>query len=144
MVHVPYRIDGTARADLIAGQVQVMFANLLTVIGHVRDGHVRALAVTTAARSPALPELPTMAETVPGFESSAWFGVGAPKATPAAVIAILNKEINACLAEPGLLARLAELGNTPLLFSPGEFGTFIVAETDKWTKVVKFSGARVN
>lgn len=115
MVHVPYRSDISGLADLMAGQVHVMFANLFIVTGHIRDGRLRALAVTTTARSPALPELPTVAETVPDYEASAWFGVGAPKATPADVIAILNKEINACLAEPRLTARLAELGNTPLV-----------------------------
>ena len=144
MVHIPYRNDGAARADLMAGQVQVMFANLLTVIEHIREGRLRALAVTTAARSQALPDLPTVADTLPGYEASAWFGVGAPKATPADVIAILNKEINACLTEPGLTSRLAALGNVPMVFSPGEFGAFIVAETEKWGKVVKFSGAKLD
>ena len=144
MVHVPYRNDGTARADLMSGQAQVMFANIFIVIGLIRDGQLRALAVTTEKRLPTMPELPTVAETVPGFEASAWFGVGAPKGTPADAIAILNKEINACLAEPGLKARLAELGNIPLVFSPAEFGAYIAAETEKWGKVVKFSGAKID
>jgi tripartite-type tricarboxylate transporter receptor subunit TctC len=144
MVHVPYRSDAPALSDLVAGQAQVMFANLFSSIGHIRSGTLRALAVTTSVRSAALPEIPTMADVVPGYEASAWFGVGAPKATPAEVIAILNKEINACLADPGLTARLAELGNTPMPLSPSEFGAFIVAETDKWAKVVKFSGAKID
>jgi tripartite-type tricarboxylate transporter receptor subunit TctC len=144
MVHVPYRSDGPALADLVAGQVQVMFANIFSVIGHVRDGRVRALAVTTATRSSALPDIPTVTDTVPGYEASAWFGVGAPKATPGDVIAILNKEINACLADPGMVARFADLGTTPMQFSPGEFGAFIAAETEKWAKVVRFSGAKVD
>jgi tripartite-type tricarboxylate transporter receptor subunit TctC len=144
MLHVPYRNDGTARADLMSGQAQVMFANIFIVIGLIRDGQLRALAVTTEKRLPTMPELPTVAETVPGFEASAWFGVGAPKATPADVIARLNKEINACLAEPGLAARLAELGNIPLVFSPDEFAVFIAAETEKWGKVVKFCGAKMD
>jgi tripartite-type tricarboxylate transporter receptor subunit TctC len=144
MVHVPYRSDGPALADLVAGQVQIIFANLFSAIGHIRGGRLRALAVTTAKRSPALPELPTVADTVPGYEASAWFGVGAPKSTPADVIAILNKEINAGLADPGMMARLADLGTTSMLFSPAEFGAFMVAETEKWGKVVEFCGAKVD
>jgi tripartite-type tricarboxylate transporter receptor subunit TctC len=144
LVHVPYRSDGPAYADLVAGQIQVMFANIFSVMGHVREGRLRPLAVTGATPSPALPDLPTVAATVPGYEASAWFGVGAPKATPADVIAILNKAINASLAEPTMMARFADLGTVPLLYSPTEFGEVIVAETEKWGKVVKFSGAKVD
>lgn len=143
MVHVPYRGDAPALADLASGQVQLMFVHLFSSGVHIRAGRIRALAVTTATRSTALPDVPTVTETVPGFEASGWFGVGAPKATPAEVIAILNKEINACLADPKLIARLADLGNAPLLFNPSEFGKFVEAETEKWAKVVKFSGAKV-
>jgi tripartite-type tricarboxylate transporter receptor subunit TctC len=144
LVHVPYRSDAPALGDLIGGQVQVMFANLFSSIGHIRADRLRALAVTTATRSSVLPEISTVADFVPGYEVSGWFGVGAPKATPTEVIAILNKEINACLADPGLTARLAELGSAPMPFSPGEFGALMVAEAEKWAKVVKYSGAKLD
>ena len=144
MVHVPYRGDGPALSDLVGGQVQVMFGNLISAIEHIRAGRLRALAVTTAARSAALPDIPTVADTVPGYEASAWFGLGVPRATPAEVIAKLNKEINASLADPKLRGRMAELGGVPMPLSPGEFDAFIAAETDKWAKVVRLSGAKLN
>ena len=144
MVHVPYRGDGPALIDLVAGQVQVMFGNLISAMEHIRAGRLRALAVTTAMPSPALPDVPTVAATVPGYEASAWFGLGAPRATPAEVIAKLNKEINASLADPKLAARLAELGGAPMPLSPQAFDAFIAAETEKWGKVVRMSGAKAN
>ena len=144
MVHVPYRGDGPALIDLVAGQVQVMFGNLISAMEHIRAGRLRALAVTTAMPSPALPDVPTVAATVPGYEASAWFGLGAPRATPAEVIAKLNKEINASLADPKLAARLAELGGAPMPLSQQAFDAFIAAETEKWGKVVRMSGAKAN
>ena len=144
MVHVPYRGDGPALIDLVAGQVQVMFGNLISAMEHIRAGRLRALAVTTAMPSPALPDVPTVAATVPGYEASAWFGLGAPRATPAEVIAKLNKEINASLADPKLSARLAELGGAPMPLSQQAFDAFIAAETEKWGKVVQMSGAKAN
>jgi len=141
--HIPYRGEGPALADLVAGQVQVMFPNLPSAIGHIRGGALRALAVTGASRSPALPDLPTVADTLPGFESTAWFGLSAPKQTPAAVIARLNREISASLADPKLAARIADLGATPMPLSPGEFDAFVAAETEKWAKVVRFAGAKI-
>ena len=144
MVHVPYRGDGPALIDLVAGQVQVMFGNLISAMEHIRAGRLRALAVTTAMPSPALPDVPTVAATVPGYEASAWFGLGAPRATPAEVIAKLNKEINASLADPKLSARLAELGGAPMPLSQQAFDAFIAAETEKWGKVVRMSGAKAN
>jgi tripartite-type tricarboxylate transporter receptor subunit TctC len=142
LVHVPYRGEGLA--DLMAGEVQVMFANLPAAIGFIRDGRLRALAVTTAMRWPALPEVPPLGDAVRGYEVSGWFGLGAPKATPAAVITKLNNETNASLADPALVARLAELGAAPMVLTPSEFDAFVVAETDKWAKVVKFSGAKID
>jgi len=144
MVHVPYRGDGPALIDLMAGQVHVMFGNLISAMEHIRSGRLRALAVTTAAPSPALPDVPTVAATVPGYEASAWFGLGAPRATPAEVIARLNKEINASLADARLRARLAELGGAAMPLSPQAFDAFIAAETEKWGKVVRMSGAKAN
>jgi len=144
MVHVPYRGDGPALTDLVAGQVHVMFGNLISAIEHIRGGRLRALAVTTATPSPALPDVPTVAATVPGYEASAWFGLGAPRATPADVVARINKEINASLADPKLAARLAELGGAPMPLSPQAFDAFIAAETEKWGKVVRMSGAKAN
>jgi tripartite-type tricarboxylate transporter receptor subunit TctC len=143
MLHVPYRGAGPALTDLLAGNADVLFDNLPSSIGHVRSGALRALAVTTAERSPALPDVPTVAETVPGYEASAWFGVGAPKHTPAEVIARLNKEINGVLNDPAMVKRLADLGGTPLRLSAPEFGKLIADETEKWRKVVEFSGAKI-
>src|SRR6202043_1275191 len=121
---------------------QVMFDNMPSIIGHIRGGALRALAVTTAARSPELPDVPTVAETVPGYEASALFGMGAPKKTPPEIIAKLNREINAVLAEPAIKQRLIELGGEPLVGSPDAFGALIAAETEKWEKGVKFSETR--
>ncbi len=143
MTHIPYKGAGPALTDLVGNHVQVMFDNLPSSIGHIKGGDLRALAVTTTDRSPALPGVPSLSETIPGYEASAWFGVGAPKGTPANVIAVLNREINAGLADAQLKARLAELGGTPLVGTPEEFGKLIAAETKKWAKVVKFSGAKV-
>ncbi len=142
MVHVPYRGAAAAVADLIGGQVQVVFDNLPGSIEYIRAGRLRPLAVTTAVRSPALPDVPTVAEFVPGYEASAWFGIGAPGATPAEIIDRLNREINAGLADPKLRSRLVDLGGTVAAATPAEFGRFMADETAKWAKVVKFSGAK--
>jgi tripartite-type tricarboxylate transporter receptor subunit TctC len=142
MVHVPYRGGGAALADLIGGQVQVMFDNLPTSIETIRAGKLRPLAVTTSIRSDVLPDVPTVAEFVTGYEASTMLGVGAPKNTPPEIIDKLNKEINAALADPKIKARLAELGAPVLAGSPADFGKLIVEETEKWAKVVKFSGAK--
>jgi tripartite-type tricarboxylate transporter receptor subunit TctC len=137
MVHVPYRSAGPALTDLLGGQVQVMFPSTVSSIEYVRAGRLRALAVTTATRSETLPDLPTVGEFVPGYEASTWFGVGAPKATPAEIVEKLNKEINAGLADPKIKARLADLGGGPLALSPAEFGKLIAEETEKWGKVIR-------
>jgi len=137
MVHVPYRGAAPALADLLAGQVQVGFTTIGAVIEHIRTGKLRALAVTTATRSEALPDLPTVGEFVRGYETSNWFGVGAPKATPAEIVDKLNKEINAALADPKMQARLADFGGTPLIVSPADFGKLIADETEKWAKVIR-------
>jgi tripartite-type tricarboxylate transporter receptor subunit TctC len=142
MVHVPYRGAPPAMADLLGGQVQVMFDTLLGSVGHIRAGKVRALAVTTATRSDALPDIPTVGDFVPGYEASAFFGVGVAKNTPAEIVDKLNKEINAGLADPRIKARLADLGGMALAGSPADFGKLIADETEKWGKVVKFSGAK--
>jgi tripartite-type tricarboxylate transporter receptor subunit TctC len=142
MLHVPYRGGAPALIDLLAGEVQVMFDTIPQAIEYIRDSKLRALAVTTATRSPALPDVPSMSDFVPGFEAGSWWGVAAPKSTPAEVIERLNKAFNAALADPKVRTRLAELGTTPLELSPGEFGTFVEAETEKWAKVIKFSGAK--
>ena len=143
MQHVPYRGSAPAMTDLIAGQVQVIFDNMPSVLQHIKAGKLRALAVTTAERSPELPDAPTVAETVKDYEASAWFGMGAPKNTPKEIIATLNKAINEILAEPAMKTRLAELGGVPIVATPEEFGKIIQDETTKWEKVVKFAGARV-
>jgi tripartite-type tricarboxylate transporter receptor subunit TctC len=142
MVHVPYRGAGPAIADLVAGHAQVMFDNLPSSIGHIRSGNLRALAVTTEKRSDALPGIPTVAEFVPGYEASAFFGISAPKAMPPAIIKRLNDAINAALADPNIKARIADLGGTALPGSPSDFGKLVADETEKWAKVVKFSGAK--
>jgi tripartite-type tricarboxylate transporter receptor subunit TctC len=143
LVHVPYRGSGPALIDLLAGQVQVSFPSMTSSIEYVRTGKLRALAVTTATRSEALPDIPTVGEFVPGYEASAWYGIGAPRNTPVEVIDKLNKEINAGLADPKIKARLADLGNAPLALSPADFGKLIAEETEKWAKVVKFAGAKI-
>jgi len=137
LVHVPYRGAGPALVDLLGGQVQVSFSTMSSSIEYVRAGKLRALAVTTATRSPVLPDIPTVNEFVPGYESSFWTGIGAPKNTPAEIVDKLNKEINAALADPKMKARLAELGATALPGSPTEFGKLIADETEKWGKVVR-------
>src|SRR5215470_13911574 len=142
LAHVPYRGAGPALVDLLGGQVQVMFATMSSSIEYVRAGKLRALAVTTTTRSPVLPDIPTVAEFVPGYEFSFWTGIGAPRNTPAEIVDKLNTEINAALADPKLRARLADLGGTPLPGSPAQFGKLIVDETEKWGKVIKFAGIK--
>jgi tripartite-type tricarboxylate transporter receptor subunit TctC len=142
MVHVPYRGAVPALTDLISGQVQVMFDNMASSLGHIRAGKLRPLAVTTATRSEALPDIPTVGDFVPGFEASAQFGIGAPRNTPTEIVERVNKEINAGLADPKIKARLADLGGAVLGGSPADFARLIAEETEKWGKVVKFSGAR--
>jgi len=137
MVHVPYRGGAPALADLIAGQVQVLFIGPIEVIEQIRDGRLRALAVTTVRHSAALPDLPTVGDFVAGYESSGWFGIGAPKNTPVEVIGKLNSKINTALADPKIKARLADLGATPLPGSPADFGKLIAEETEKWGKVIR-------
>ena len=143
MTHVPYKGAGPAFPDLIGGQVHVMFDNMPSSIEFIRSGKLRALGVTTAKRSAQLPNVPTIAETVPGYEASAWFGMGAPKGTPADIVAKLNREINDALADPKMKARLAELGGTSIAGTPADFWKIHTYETEKWAKVVKSSGAKV-
>jgi tripartite-type tricarboxylate transporter receptor subunit TctC len=144
MVHVPYRGNAPALTDLIAGQVQMMFADAPSSIEHVKAGKLRALAVTTAERSEFLPEMPTVSEFLPGFEASNWFGVAAPRNTPPEIIDKLNKEINITLAEPGIKARLADLGAAPLVGSPTDFGRFVATEAEKWSKVIRAANIKVD
>jgi tripartite-type tricarboxylate transporter receptor subunit TctC len=144
IVHVPYRGGAQALTDLLGGQVQVMFDNIPTSLEHIRAGRLRPLAVTTAERLRELPDVPTMAEYVPGYEASAWYGIGVPKGTPTAIVDLLNREINAGLANANLKARFVDLGAEALLGSPATFGKFLAEETEKWGKVVKFSGAKAD
>lgn len=144
MVHVPYRGNAPALTDLIAGQVQMMLADAPSSIEHIKAGKLRALAVTTSARSEILPDVPTVSEFLPGFEAGNWFGIAAPKNTPPEIIDKLNKEINAALADPTVKARLAVLGAAPFAGSPAEFGKFIAAEAEKWTKVIRTVGIKAN
>jgi tripartite-type tricarboxylate transporter receptor subunit TctC len=137
MVHVPYRGQGPALTDLLGGQVQVLFATTPGTTEYVRTGKLRALAVTTAARAEVLPDLPVVADFLPGYEASQWYGIGAPKNTPAEIVDRLNKEINAALADPKMKARFADIGGEALTGSPAEFGKLIAAETEKWGKVVR-------
>jgi len=142
MLHVPYKGAGPALTDLIGGQVQVLFDNLSSSIEHIRAGRLRALAVTTVTRSKALPDVPTVSEFVPGYEVSAWQGIGAPKDTPAEIIMKLNDSINTALNDHKLRARIADLGGTELIGSPSDFRRLTEEETVKWARVVKFSGAK--
>jgi tripartite-type tricarboxylate transporter receptor subunit TctC len=142
MVHVPYRGAGPALTDLLGGQVQVTFDAIISSIEHIRAGKLRPLAVTTSTRSEVLPDVPTVSDFVPGYEASNWFGLGAPRDTPPEIVHRLNKEINAGLADSKLKARLADLGGTPIPGPPSDFGKLIGDETEKWAKVIKFSGAK--
>jgi tripartite-type tricarboxylate transporter receptor subunit TctC len=142
MIHVPYRGAGPALVDLLSGQVQVMFPTMPASIEYVRAGKLRALAVTTATRSDALPDIPTVAEFVPGYEASQWYGVGVPKDTPTEIVDKLNKEINAGLADAKMKSRLADLGGTVLAGSPADFGKLIADETEKWAKVIRAAGIK--
>jgi tripartite-type tricarboxylate transporter receptor subunit TctC len=142
MVHVPYRGGGPALTDLLGGQVQVYFASIASSVEYIRAGRLRALAVTAATRSEALPDIPTMSEFVPGYEASAFYGLGAPKNLPAEITDKLNKEINAGLAHNKLKARLADLGIVPSSMTPSDFGKLVANETEKWRKVVTFAGIK--
>jgi tripartite-type tricarboxylate transporter receptor subunit TctC len=142
LTNVSYRGDGPAMADLIAGQVPVAFATLLASISHIRAGQLRPLAVTTAQRSDALPDLPTISEFVPGYETSSWFGIAGPRGMPADIVATLNRETNAGLADAGIRARLADMGCMPLHGSAADFGKLIADETTKWTKVIRDAGIK--
>jgi tripartite-type tricarboxylate transporter receptor subunit TctC len=143
MVHVPYPSAPPALADLIAGHLQVMFDPIATSIESIRDGKLRPLAVTTSVRSATLPDIPTVSDFLPGYESSAWFGFGTPTGTPVDIVLTLNREINLGLVDPTVRARLADLGVTVVAGSPGDFGKFIADETEKWGKIVKFAGIKV-
>jgi len=143
MVHVPYRGSAPALTDLLGGQVQVMFDNMPSSVGHIKAGSLRPLAVTTETRNEQLPDVPTVGETVPGYEASAWFGIGVPKGTPREIIDKLNKAVQEAFEDPKVKARLSELGGTTLRGTPEDFGNIIAAETEKWKKVVEFSGATV-
>ena len=143
MAHVPYRGAGPALTDLLGGQVQVMIASTAASMSYITSGKLRALAVTTSARLEVLPDIPTVAEFVPGYEASGWFGIGAPRSTPAEIVDKLNKEINAALADPKIKARLADLGGIPLSMTPADFGKFIADETEKWGKVVRAANIKV-
>jgi tripartite-type tricarboxylate transporter receptor subunit TctC len=142
MVHVPYHGSAPELTDLIAGQVQVVFEPIQSTVGYIKSGMLRPLAVTTASRADALPNLPTVGEFVPGFEARTWQGLGAPKGTPAAITAMLNREVDAALTDPRLKARFADLGIIPMPMTPAECQKFITAETEKWAKVIRFAGIK--
>jgi tripartite-type tricarboxylate transporter receptor subunit TctC len=142
MVHVPYRADPLAIAELLGGQVQVYFGTMPSSIEHIRAGKLRALAVTTATRSAALPDTPTVGDFLPGYEASGWNGIVAPKNTPPDIVEKLNKEINAALIDPSMKARMTDLGSTALVGSPAEYGKLIAEDTEKWAKVIKFAGIK--
>ena len=143
MQHVPYRSGGAALTDLLGGQVQVTFKSTSSSIEYVRTGKLRALAVTTSTRSEALPDIPTVSEFVPGYEASSWYGIGAPKTTPAEIVNKLNKEINAGLADPKIKTRFADLGGMALSGSPADFGKLIADETEKWGKVIRAANIKL-
>ncbi|HET9175864.1 MAG TPA: tripartite tricarboxylate transporter substrate binding protein [Pseudolabrys sp.] len=144
MTHVPYKGSAPMLTDLLGGQVQVTFDNLPSSINHIKNGKLRALAVTTTTRAEELPDVPTVAETVPGFEASAFFGFGVPKGTPKEVIDLLNKEVNLAMKDPGVLAKLKQLGGTPIPGSPTDFGKVVADETAKWEKVVRAADLSIN
>jgi tripartite-type tricarboxylate transporter receptor subunit TctC len=144
MVHVPYRGAGPALVDVIAGQCQIIFDLLPSSIGYIRAGSLRALAVTTATRSDALPDVPVVADFVPGYEASAWIGIGAPKGTPLAIVDQLNVAINAGLADPAMKAHFADLGGAAVSGTPADFAKFIADETEKWGRVIKFADIKAN
>ena len=139
MVHVPYRGSVPALTDLMSGQVQVMFDNLPSSIEHIRAGRIRALAVTPATRSQALPDVPTIGESVPGYLGGGWSGIGAPAGTSAEIIDLLNREVNAALADPKIKGRFENLGSPVLIMSPEQFRSLIAEETERWAKVIKFA-----
>jgi tripartite-type tricarboxylate transporter receptor subunit TctC len=143
LVHVPYRGGGPGLTDLLGGQVQLMFVSTVSSIEYIKTGRLRGLAVTTATRSDELPDIPTVGEFVPGYEASTWFGVGAPKSTPAEIVDKLNKEVNAALDDPKIKARLADLGGVALPQSPAEFGKLIADETEKWAKVIRAANIKL-
>jgi tripartite-type tricarboxylate transporter receptor subunit TctC len=142
LIHVPYRGNAPALTDLMAGQIEVLFPSLGSSIEYVKTGKLRALAVTGDTRSDALPDVPTVAETLPGYQAASFYGIGAPRNTPAEIVEVLNKGVNAGLVDPKLNARLADLGYVPLLGSPAAFGKLIADETEKWGKVIKFAGIK--
>ena len=142
MTHIPYRGEGPALADVLGGQVQLIFGTAPASVEQIRAGRLRALAVTTAARSDALPDIPTLSEFLPGYEASSWYGIGAPRSTPAEIVEKLNRQINAALVDSKLKARLAELGGMMLPGTPADFANLIAEETERWAKVVKFAGIK--
>jgi len=142
MVHVPYRGEPPAITDILAGHAQVMFGNVTASIAHIQSGALRALAVTTAAPSNALPNVPTVGDTVPGYEATGWFGVGVPRNTSRQIVELLNREINVGLADRETRARYVELGSTPLPLTPADFGSHVASETEKWAKIVRASGTK--
>jgi tripartite-type tricarboxylate transporter receptor subunit TctC len=142
LVHVPYRGSAPALTDMISGQVQVMFDVMTSSLPHIRSGALRALAMAGKNRFEALPDLPTVGDTVPGYAANSWCGVGVPKGTPTEIIEKLNREINAGLASPAVIAQLAKVATTPIIFTPAEFGTYMAAEVEKWGKVVKAAGVK--
>jgi tripartite-type tricarboxylate transporter receptor subunit TctC len=144
MAHIPYKGAGPALIDLISGKVDVLFDNLPSSINHIKAGKLRALAVTTTYPEPTLPGIPTVAETVPGYEATAWFGIGMPKGTPREVIEKVNAEVNRALADPGMQKKLADLGGKPIPGTPEDFGRVMAEETARWEKVVKVSGAKAD
>jgi len=144
IVHVPYRGEVEAQADLLSGRAQVIFNPIISAIGAIKGGTLRALAVTTAKRVDLLPDVPTIAESVPGYEVEGWLGVGAPSATPPDIIDKLNREINAGIDDPGVRKRLVDLGNVPTKMSPAEYGKLIAEENEKWAKVIKFAGIKLD
>jgi tripartite-type tricarboxylate transporter receptor subunit TctC len=142
MVHVPYRGGAPMITDLVGGQVQIGFDVMTTSLPHIRTGALRALAVAGQNRFDMLPDVPSIAETLPGYEARTWAGVGVPRGTPPEIIARLERDINAGLAEPTIKARLAEIGTIPMILTAAEFGAYVAAESEKWAKVVKFAGIK--